>query len=181
MMWVNKKQVNGANSSEDRRVSCLGNVGNRGTSLIMSQGEGLRKSYFKSAVTCGATGQVMKTGKLSWMVFFFTLLVVSSCGGGAPGNSGTPLNYTVGGTVSNLLVDGLVLQNNGCDDLAIEANSTSFTFPTPVADGEGYNVTVRTQPVKTQICTVTQATGTVSGAIVRDIDIQCSDQPLIIK
>lgn len=114
-------------------------------------------------------------------MFLPILLMVSSCGGGASDNSGTPLNYSVGGTVSNLLVDGLVLQNNGCDDLAIEANSTSFTFSTPIADGEGYNVTVKTLPIKTQICMVTQATGTVSGANVRDIDIQCSDRPLIIK
>lgn len=114
-------------------------------------------------------------------MFFSLLLMVSSCGGRTSDNRGAPLDHSVGGTVSNLLVDGLVLQNNGCDDLAIEANSTSFTFPTPIAEGEGYNVTVKTQPVKTQICMVTQATGTVSGANVANVDIQCSGWPYGIK
>jgi hypothetical protein len=122
----------------------------------------------------------MKTGKLSWLTIFSLLLMVSSCGSGTSG-TGHPQNYTVGGAVSNLLVDGLVLQNNGCDDIAIAANDDSFTFPAPVADGEGYKVTIKTQPIKNQICTVTQATGTVAGANVRDIDIQCSNLSFIIK
>lgn len=123
----------------------------------------------------------MKTGKLFWMMIFSFSIMVFSCGGGggAPDNYGTPQSYTVGGTVSNLLLNGLVLQNNGGDDLAIAANDDSFTFPTPIADGEGYNVTIKIQPIKMQDCMVTQATGTISGANVRNVDIQCSNLLLI--
>jgi len=116
----------------------------------------------------------MRTGELFSILIISVSLLLPACGGGAPDNSGNPLNYSVGGTVSNLLVDGLVLQNNGCDDLAIAANSTSFTFPTAIASGEGYNVTVKTQPENTQICIVTQASGTVFGANVWDVGVQCS-------
>jgi hypothetical protein len=52
--------------------------------------------------------------------------------------------FTVGGTVSGL-TGTVVLQDNGTNDLSISSNGT-FTFSTKVADGAGYNVTVKTQP-----------------------------------
>ncbi len=83
--------------------------------------------------------------------------------------------YTIGGTVSGLLGAGLVLQNNGGDDLEITSGATSFTFATPVADTAGYAVTVLTQPSSPyQTCTVTGGAGTVSGADVTDVTVTCS-------
>jgi len=80
---------------------------------------------------------------------------------------------SIGGNVVGLLGTGLVLQNNGGDDLAV-ATSNPFTFKTAVAIGSTYLVTVRTQPTSpTQTCTVTNGTGT-ANANVGNIQITCS-------
>jgi hypothetical protein len=80
---------------------------------------------------------------------------------------------SIGGTVVGLLGIGLVLQNNGGDDLSI-VTSNPFTFKTAVAIGSTYLVTVRTQPTSpTQTCTVTSGTGTANTNI-GNIQITCS-------
>src|ERR1700682_4359965 len=80
---------------------------------------------------------------------------------------------SIGGNVVGLLGIGLVLQNNGGDDLAI-ATSNPFTFKTAVAIGSAYIVTVRTQPTSpTQTCTVTNGTGTAANNV-GNIQITCS-------
>jgi uncharacterized delta-60 repeat protein len=79
-------------------------------------------------------------------------------------------SYTIGGTVSNL-VGTLVLQNNGSDDLTITANG-SFMFVTPIADGQGYSVSVVAEPFD-QTCQLSNDSGTVSGANVRDVAVIC--------
>jgi parallel beta-helix repeat protein len=79
--------------------------------------------------------------------------------------------YTIGGTVSGLEGTGLVLRNNGGDDLSVSANG-DFTFPLGVPDTGGYNVTIKTKPAG-QTCTVTGGSGTVSGANVTDIAVNC--------
>lgn len=83
------------------------------------------------------------------------------------------MEYNVGGTVSGFVGSGLVLQNNGNDDLAIAADGP-FTFATPLDDGETYDVTVLTQPDSpSQTCSVTNGSGTISGADVDDIEVSC--------
>ena len=82
--------------------------------------------------------------------------------------------YTVGGSVSGLTGSGLVLQNNSGDDEAIATNG-AFTFDTSLPAGSSYAVTVKTQPSSpTQTCTVSNGTGTVSGANVSDALITCA-------
>lgn len=82
-------------------------------------------------------------------------------------------SYTLGGTVSGLTGTGLVLQNNGADDLPIAAN-LPFTFATPLADGKDYSVTVATPPgAPSQVCTVFNASGTISGADVTSVKVSC--------
>src|SRR6266850_1131045 len=78
--------------------------------------------------------------------------------------------YTVGGTVSGLTGPGLVLQNNGGNDLAVSANG-AFTFLTALKKGQSYSVTVRTQP-SGQSCTVANGTGSVS-ANVTNVAVTC--------
>jgi hypothetical protein len=86
--------------------------------------------------------------------------------------------YTIGGQVSGLEGSGLVLQNNGGDDLAIDADG-SFSFGTALADGNGYSANVLTQPASPdQYCTVSNASGTVDGADVTDVAVTC-DSDLI--
>jgi lysyl endopeptidase len=84
--------------------------------------------------------------------------------------------FSIGGTVSGLSGSGLVLQNNGGDDLAILANG-SFEFATELTDGESYDVTVASQPgTPAQTCNVNNASGTVNAADVSDIEVVCEDQ-----
>jgi hypothetical protein len=78
--------------------------------------------------------------------------------------------YTVGGTVSGLTGTGLVLQNNGGDNLAISANG-AFTFSRALKKDASYSVTVLTQP-SGQSCTVTNGTGSVS-ANVTNVAVNC--------
>lgn len=81
--------------------------------------------------------------------------------------------YTIGGTISGLSGTGLVLQNNGGDNLAVAAGATSFTFNTPIAGGGSYAVTILTQPVS-QSCSVSNGSGFVANANVTTVQITCT-------
>lgn len=86
----------------------------------------------------------------------------------------TTPTYTIGGTVSGLAGSGLVLQQDGGDNLAISANG-NFTFATPLFDGRPYAVTVFAQPANpAQTCAVANAAGTVDGANVNDVAVTCT-------
>jgi hypothetical protein len=80
--------------------------------------------------------------------------------------------YTVGGSVSGYGSSGLVLQNNGTDDAAIPV-SGPFTFPTPIAAGAVYNVTVLAQPTG-ETCSVSNGSGTMSSANVTNVQVSCA-------
>jgi 6-phosphogluconolactonase (cycloisomerase 2 family) len=79
---------------------------------------------------------------------------------------------TIGGTITGLTKSGLVLQDNGGANLTVAANATSFTFPTPLASGAAYHVTVLTQPA-TQTCTVANGSGTVGSVKVTTVVVTC--------
>lgn len=83
------------------------------------------------------------------------------------------LTYSVGGVISGLTKDGLVLTNNGTDRLAISANSTAFTFATPIAFGGVYSVAIANQP-SGQICSVSSGAGPITAANVTTVKITCS-------
>ncbi len=87
----------------------------------------------------------------------------------------TTNKYTVGGTVTGLAAgDGIVLRDNGADNLSVSASGT-FTFATPVASGAAYAVTVFSQSgVTAQTCTVSGGTGTVAGANVTSVTVNCT-------
>jgi hypothetical protein len=81
--------------------------------------------------------------------------------------------FAIGGTVTGLNGSGLVLRNNGGNDLAVNANG-SFTFSSPVASGSNYLVAVRTQPASPlQRCTVANAGGTVLASNITSVAITC--------
>ena len=81
--------------------------------------------------------------------------------------------FTIGGTVTGLEGTGLVLSNQG-EMVTIDADGP-FAFPIPKADGVPYEVLVHTEPTNpNQHCTVTNPVGTIRGADVTDIDVQCS-------
>jgi len=86
--------------------------------------------------------------------------------------------FSVGATVTGLDADGLVLQNNGGNDLAVASDGT-FTFPGQTLSGAAYAITVKTQPTITpaplpaQFCTVTNGSGVV-GATPVNVAIACA-------
>jgi N-acetylneuraminic acid mutarotase len=82
--------------------------------------------------------------------------------------------YTVSGTVVNLagINGGLILQNNGTDDLPVNANGT-FQFATTIASGTPFDTTVFTQPSSpAQQCTVANGIG-VAIANVNNVKVEC--------
>jgi 6-phosphogluconolactonase (cycloisomerase 2 family) len=82
--------------------------------------------------------------------------------------------YTIGGTISGLTSNGLVLQNNGGDNLLVPAGAATFTFSTPLANPAPYDVTVLTQPNSpAQTCIVTAPSGNVASANVTSVSIAC--------
>jgi hypothetical protein len=81
---------------------------------------------------------------------------------------------TVGGSVAGLTGHGLVLQDNGADDLAI-AMSGAFAFATQISTGSTYSVSVSAQPTgPSQACVVANANGTAGLTDITDVVIACS-------
>ncbi len=79
--------------------------------------------------------------------------------------------YTIGGTVTGLTGNGLVLQNNGGDNRAISFNG-SFTFSAVLVSGNAYSVTVFAHPTG-QTCAVTNGRGTVGSANINNVSVSC--------
>ncbi len=111
-------------------------------------------------------------------------VVLTACGGGGGGGETTtpppppppppPSTFTIGGSASGVNGTGLVLQNNGGDDLSVGSNG-GFTFASAVNDGASYNVSVSVQPSNpSQNCTVTNGTGTAT-ANVTNVSVTCAD------
>ena len=99
---------------------------------------------------------------------------------GGLADAGAALRFKVGGTVKGLSGKGLILQNNGGDDLTI-AEDGSFTFPTTLPSGAPYAVTVKEGPSSpTQKCTVSGGSGTVMAGNVSSIVVNCDTSSFTI-
>lgn len=139
-----------------------------------------------SVVATGATTSCTATANAG-----YTLTGISGCNG-TPGSTSPyttgPVSAactvtatfandsTIGGTVSGLAGSGLVLSlNAGAQTLPVAANG-SFTFPTALASGSPYNVTVQTQPgAPTQTCAVANGSGTTTGGTnVTNVTVSCT-------
>src|ERR1035438_9509002 len=104
-------------------------------------------------------------------IMIMVALSFSGCGGGSSSGQPPP-TYSIGGTVSGLSGNGLVLEDNGGNNLPIGA-SGAFTFTTPIAGGGTYNVTVLMQPSSpAQACMVTNGSGT-ANANVTSVQVAC--------
>lgn len=89
----------------------------------------------------------------------------------AAADTGTPsVAYTVGGTATGL-AGAVVLQNNGGDDLSVGQDG-AFAFPTPLATGAAYAVTVVSAPAD-QVCAVRDGEGVVGDTDVTDVVVTC--------
>jgi 6-phosphogluconolactonase (cycloisomerase 2 family) len=118
--------------------------------------------------------------------------LMAACGGGGGGGGSTTTTpppsappaatYTIGGTVSGLTGSGLVLQDNGGNNLTVTADATSFTFSTALAGGAAYAVSVSTQPSSpAQVCTVASGSGTVASSDVASVAITCTTPAPVVN
>ena len=85
-------------------------------------------------------------------------------------------DYTIGGTLTGLAVgDTVVLQDNGGDNVPLTANGP-FTFPTALASGQPYAVTVLVNPSSptAQTCAVSMGSGSVGTANVVGPTVTCT-------
>ncbi|HKV24436.1 MAG TPA: kelch repeat-containing protein [Candidatus Acidoferrum sp.] len=108
-------------------------------------------------------------------------MILAACSGVPGGNGNNNGNgggnttgpFTIGGTVTGMYGSGLILQNNGGDNLTVNANGT-FTFKTAIANQKPYAVTVSTEPSNpTQTCSVTNGTGSAT-ANVTTVQVLCA-------
>lgn len=93
-----------------------------------------------------------------------------------------PSSYTIGGNVTGLS-GTLIITNNGANDRVVSANGT-YAFSTPITNGGAYKVEVKTQPAYppvTQVCTVSNPSGTVAAADVKNANITCVTSKLTVK
>jgi hypothetical protein len=81
--------------------------------------------------------------------------------------------YAIGGSITGLDVEGLVLINGSNATIAPAKAATSYAFPAPVEYGTTYGVTVLTQPPGYR-CTVANGTGTMGEAAVTNINVTCN-------
>ena len=83
--------------------------------------------------------------------------------------------FAIGGNVAGL--NGIViLQNNMPSNTVMISSNGTYAFPTPVPSGQGYSVSVNTQPSyppAAQDCMVQNPSGTANGNI-QNINVTCS-------
>ncbi len=83
--------------------------------------------------------------------------------------------YTIGGTLTGLMGQGLVLQDNSGNDLGLASNG-AFVFSDGIKNGDAYSVTVKTQPAgPSQTCTVHNGSGNVDRADVTHVLVSCTE------
>jgi hypothetical protein len=95
--------------------------------------------------------------------------------------------HAVGGTLSGLTGAGLVLTNEGGDDLTLSGPSAngSFAFATPVPSGGAYGVKIKTQPTGGAtgedcfIVSPTGAPGTIANADIASVQVSCGTKKLV--
>ena len=90
-----------------------------------------------------------------------------------------PVGYTVGGTATGLEGEGLILQINNGDDLAVNANG-EFTFLVGLEDAAVYDVSILTPPTEPeQDYTLSNNRGTIDLANVTNVGLDCVTPDLI--
>ncbi len=91
--------------------------------------------------------------------------LLAACGGKA--------SFTVGGTIAGLTNQGLVLQNNGGDDLNVGAGASSFAFPNSISYGTEYKVSIKSQPDH-MTCSVVNPIGSAGHTTTINVVISCA-------
>jgi hypothetical protein len=111
------------------------------------------------------TGETMKSTTLSSTVAIACALGLAACGGGSG-------NLLLGGAVIGLTKPGLVLQNNGADDLVVPAGTTQFAFAQLLKSDTAFEVKVKTQPSAAN-CTIANGKGKTGAYNVTSVIVTC--------
>lgn len=88
------------------------------------------------------------------------------------------VTVTLGGTISGLNANGLVLANNGTT-LPVSSGATTFTFIPLVTTGTTYAVTVQAAPAGLT-CSVANGTGTAGTADISNVVVTCSPRSFTV-
>ncbi|MDB4934625.1 MAG: hypothetical protein JWP87_1597 [Labilithrix sp.] len=89
---------------------------------------------------------------------------------------------TIGGHVTGLVGGGLKLRVNDTEDVSIAVVDGTYAFPSSLASGATYSVTVKANPTnRWQNCTLVNATGQVDDTNVTNIDVTCVDQTFTVS
>src|ERR1700723_4723655 len=81
---------------------------------------------------------------------------------------------SVGGTLTGLMGQGLVLEDNSGNSLSLSSNG-EFVFSGSIGNGDAYSVTVATQPSNpAQTCTVHNGSGTIDKANIVNVLVSCT-------
>src|SRR5215831_5671609 len=84
----------------------------------------------------------LRMRSLAQVLLAAATLCAASCGGDS---SNTPQpTFSIGGTTTGLVGTGLVLQENGGDDLSVVSDG-AFTFTRRLTASQSYSVTVKVQ------------------------------------
>ncbi len=145
------------------------------TSVFLPAGSHRHASTGLISQICVTVPPALRIAVLLLVTVTVMTSVVACSGGKSSGSTTTttPTTYTIGGTVSGLVGTGLVLQDNGGNNLTVTA-SGSFTFTTAITSGGAYAVTVLTQPSSpTQVCSVTSGSGT-ANSNVTSVQVACA-------
>ena len=103
---------------------------------------------------------------------FAAVALLAACGGSPP-TPPSPVLVGVGGAVSGLTDEGLVLACPGLPELAVHAGAVSFVFAGRAPAGAAYDVTVRSRPAG-QACLVEAGAGTAGATDVTGVRVVCS-------
>ena len=149
-------------------------LSNNGTTLPV--GAGATGFLFTSGLATGTAYSVMVQSAPAG------LLCSVANGSGTIGTSSvtdiavtcTAQNHSLGGSISGLDADGLVLVNNGAS-VTVNSGATTFAFPTLIATGTPYSVAVQTAPAG-YTCTVAKGSGTMGTADISNVVVTCSTQ-----
>ena len=129
----------------------------------------------------------MRRNHIGWISSLFIVhLALTGCHSShsaapAPSPGSTPAapnppaapTHTLGGGVSGLHAGkSLTIQNNGGDTLTITA-AGGFTFPTPLAEGASYSVTIISPQPVGETCSITGGTGTMGTSDITSVSIGC--------
>lgn len=92
----------------------------------------------------------------------------------------SPSAFNVRGELVGLTGSGLVLQNNGLDDIGVGADGSLF-FPMAVSAGSRYDVSISLEPTfPIEHCRVENGQGTVTDRDVTDVRVICTTAEFVL-